>query len=104
MINFRQIHPRASSYHLGYIDQFLSEADPSPAKEQLDKNYKHGGGWNKFTGFTFDPEAMTIKYPGDPAFPALWEGHLREERIIVFQSAWVMILQKDGSHEIARMD
>ena len=29
---------------------------------------------------------------------------LRKEAIMLFEYAWVMILQPDGSYEIARMD
>lgn len=96
-------HENADDY-LGYLPSFLSLEDERPAREQLDSHYAHGGGWRPFQGFVFNDKAMSIKYPGDPAYMPMAFTVLREEVIIVYPHAWVLILQKDGSHEIARMD
>jgi hypothetical protein len=37
-------HPRARYDMLGFIPQFLDDADPRPAREQLHSAYAHGGG------------------------------------------------------------
>jgi hypothetical protein len=97
-------HPRATYDMLGHLPFYLSEDNPRPAKEQLDQNYRHGGGWQPFQGHRFNPERLTLSYPGDPPMQAIGETKLRDERIILFESAWVVIIQKDGSYEIARMD
>lgn len=103
-MNWYALTRECTAEHLGFIPSFLSEADPRPAREQLDSNYRHGGGWRPFDGFTFDPVTRTIQYPGDPLFHPLAVTKLREELIYVFPHAWVLILQQDGTWEISRMD
>ncbi|KQX18379.1 MULTISPECIES: hypothetical protein [unclassified Sphingomonas] len=89
---------------LGDIPAWLSEHSPLGAAAQIDRWYQHGGGWREFKGFAVDLDKMTITYPGDPAIPAIAEASLREERIIIFNGAWVAVIQPDGSHSIARID
>jgi hypothetical protein len=103
MIHFRLIHPLANRDHLGYIPEFLSEYDPRPAKEQIDANYKHGGGWHSMTGFKMDKNHV-LKYPDDPPMFPIAEAHLRDELIFIYSHAWVAIVQKDGSFDVARID
>jgi hypothetical protein len=88
----------------GLLPTFLDLNDPRPAREQLDANYQHGGGWQPFKGFTFHTETSTLRYPGDPPMRALAAMRLRDELIVVFECDWVMIRQKDGSYEVCRMD
>lgn len=119
MIQFHKL-PACERYYrepslinaVGFIPSFLNRDDPRPAAEQFRQNYI--GGWTPFKGFTLSPGVTPglldgdnipkIKYSGDPAMPPLAYGMLRDEMIVVYPSAWVMILQPDGSHEIARMD
>ena len=89
---------------MGLIPTFLSEANPASAREQLHVNYAHGGGWHPFKGFTYDPTTKTLHYPGDPVVSYISYAHLRDEVIIIFEHAWVAIVQPDGTYEIARMD
>jgi hypothetical protein len=89
---------------VGAIPMFLSELDPRPAREQLHTAYAHGGGWAPMEGWVFDPETHSIKYPGDSKLWPLAEATLRDERIFVYESAWVVILAPDGGFEISRMD
>lgn len=105
MIKFKALTPEALlNDFLGYIPQFLSEDDPRPAKEQIHANYSHGGGWHRFIGHEFDQETLTLQYPDDPPMRAQVMAKLRNETIYVFQHAWVLILQQDGSWEVARID
>jgi hypothetical protein len=87
---------------LGYLPAFLNEDDPRPAKEQLDANYQHGGGWRNQPGFTM--KGRSIQYPGDPPMIPVAYTMLREETIRVYPYAYVCIVQPDGSFEICRMD
>lgn len=103
MIRFELLHPRANHDMLGLIPEFLSVDNPEPAAKQLGANYAHGGGWNPFKGFIVNAETKALKYPGDPAFGPIAKGILHEEEIYIYPHAWVMIWQKDGSHEICRM-
>lgn len=90
---------------VGYLPMMLDEANPKSAREQLNDGYAHGGGWHPFPGHTFhDGLEPTLTYPEDPPLGAVAEWKLRDERIILFDSAWVAIVQPDGSYEIARMD
>lgn len=104
MLQFRALTSPLHPDMLGFIPMFLHENDPRPAKEQLDSNYQHGGGWNSFNGFTLNKETMAITYPGDPALYPFAVGTLRDEKIYIYPYAWVLILQPDGSFEISRMD
>lgn len=96
-------HPKCTQAMLGFIPSFLSEADPRSAREQLDDNYRHGGGWSPFQGFTVLPDG-NLKYPGDPPTQLLAEAKLREEVIRFYEHSWVSITQPDGSVEIAHLD
>jgi len=94
-------HPRATLEHWGYIPGWLSEKDPRPAREQLDTGYISG--WHPFEGFSMNSQEA-LCYPGDPPQHPLAEIRLRDERIILYPSSWVAIVQKDGSFEVCRMD
>lgn len=95
-------HPHANEL-MGYIPHFLREDDPRPAIEQLHENYAHGGGWHPFQGFTVR-EDKSLKYPGDPAYKPVACIEFREERIYIYEHAWVMVEKADGTHEVSRMD
>ena len=88
---------------LGYIPSFLSESDPRSAKEQLDGNYNHGGGWRSMPGFIMLPNG-DLSYPGDPPYALLAETSLRGEVIRVYHYSWVAIVQPDGTFDVSRMD
>ena len=103
MMFWIKMHPQASSDMLGFIPDFLDDRDPRPAREQIDANYQHGGGWDPFTGFNLLPNGY-IKYPDDPPLPPLMRTHLRDETITFYDCSWVMITQPDGTWEIARLD
>jgi hypothetical protein len=95
--------------YLGLIPQMFNDDDPRPVKEQIEENYKHGGGWRPLKGFVFDPVTKTITYPGDEDGPdevyrPLGYTQVRDESIYVYDLAWVAIVQKDGSFEVSRMD
>lgn len=98
-----QLHPKATPEMLGYIPLFLDEDDPRPAREQLDSNYGHGGGFRPQAGFEMMPNG-DLTYPGDPPFAPLAETKLRDEIIRVYNYAYVAIIQPDGSFVVCRMD
>lgn len=97
------MHPGGTVNHLGYTLAWLDKNDPDGAVAQLHKHYSHGGGWNKFDGFTLMPD-KSIKYTGDPKLPVRAEITFRDEKIYVYDHAWFLVLQPDGTYEIARMD
>lgn len=103
MLDFQYLHPSGPEL-VGYIPDFLSLDDPRPAKEQLNENYAHGGGWNPMKGWTFNPLNQFLKYPGDPALIPVARAQLRHEEIFIYPHAWVVIAHQDGSFEVARLD
>jgi hypothetical protein len=86
----------------GLIPSFLDEDDPRSAKEQFNANYI--AGWKPFEGFTFDLENGTLSYSGDPPMKVRSVMAFRQELILLFDFAWVLVLQPDNSWEVCRMD
>lgn len=101
-INVVFLHPRATMDHVGMIPDWLSEADPKSAKEQIHAHYAHGGGWHNMEGFTM--EGTTLLYEGDPPFKAIAVMKFRDETILVYEYAIFAIVQRDGTFEAARLD
>ena len=89
---------------LGFLPSFLSEANPLPAAKQIDQNYQHGGGWNPQSGFTLHRETLALSYPGDPPMRPLAAAKLRDQMIYFYDYSYVMVLEKDGTFECARVD
>jgi hypothetical protein len=88
----------------GFIPNFLDERDPRDARAQF--NEKYLGGWFPFhgTGLSFDPKTLVMTYPGDPPFRPLSLLLFRDELLILYPASFVVVRQKDGSWEAARMD
>lgn len=103
MLHFMHLHPRAEDL-LGFIPEFLDPNDTRSAQQQLDENYRHGGGFHPMKGWAFTPHTNTLKYPGDPPIRPIAAATLRDETILVYPSAWVCIVQTDGAFVVARMD
>ena len=106
MIDIIMLDPRADPEMLGYLPGFLSENDPRSAREQLDANYQHGGGWNPLPGWKIvNPLTASIQYPGDPKLHPFAMAVLHgTEQIFFYRHAQVAIIRSDGSFEIARLD
>lgn len=92
---------------LGFVVDFVDTLDERSAKEQIDANYQHGGGWrpqDKWT-LSFDTSNVpSIRYPGDTPLRALAEAELRSERLYMFDYGIMAIVQPDGAFEVARLD
>lgn len=91
---------RATLDHWGYIPSWLDDANPKSAKEQLKDGY---GSWDHFDGLALLPNDC-LKYPGDPPLVPISEILLRNERIVLYPSSWIAIIQPDRSFEVSRMD
>jgi hypothetical protein len=102
-MKWKMLHSEMTLGHMGYIPSFLNEDNPACAKEQIHHNYAHGGGWHSLLGFTLD-ENNTLLFPGDPPLTPLAETYLRDEHILFYDYAFVVIKQKDGLFEVARLD
>ncbi len=96
----------------GLIPDFLDEADPRSAVEQIHENYNHGGGWRDFKGYELSGGTnagaigilCSINYPGDPPVYEVSRAKLRDETLILFQHQWLAVIQVDGSYRISRLD
>jgi len=87
---------------LGHIPEFLTEADPRPAAEQIAERYV--GGWNPYTDKWQMTADHVLLYPGDPPFQPVAFAHLRNEVILVYRHAIVAILQANGDFQVDRLD
>ena len=101
---YHSLHPRFGMEQIGLIPYFLTEEDPRSAREQFDANYQHGGGWRPLEGWKFDTKTLGLTYPGDPELMPIAFTMLREEKILFYPYAQVMVLQPDMSFEVSRMD
>jgi hypothetical protein len=89
---------------LGMLPFFIDPQDPRPAREQLDANYQHGGGWVPVEGFERDERNGKLYFPGDPPMSPIAFMRLRDEMVVFYPFAFVAVVQKDGAFEVARMD
>lgn len=90
----------------GLIPEFLDEHDPRTVQEQLDENYAHGGGWNSFEGFTLGsgPGHYTLSYPGDPVYREVSRAQFRNQTLVLFQYAWLGIIEDGKLLDVSRVD
>lgn len=103
MMIWTMLHPKMTPEMLGFIPMFLNENDPRGAREQINANYAHGGGWQPFYGFKMLPDT-SLKYPGDPPVRLLAQTKLRDEVIRYYEHSWLVVIQPDGSWEASRCD
>lgn len=93
---------------MGFIPQFVSSDDPRSAQEQINDNYRHGGGWCPLRGWMFNPTDSTIQFSDeegtDPPYTPVAETRIHDQRLIVYRDAWVALVKDDGTFEVARMD
>jgi hypothetical protein len=86
----------------GFILGFLDLDDPRPAAEQINEHYVSG--WSPFEGFSFDKVSGIITYSGDPPLRPLSSLSFRDELLLIYPGEWVLILQRDDTWQIARLD
>lgn len=92
---------------LGFIPSFLDEKDPRSAREQLDANYQHGGGWHPIEGFELigPPTPFSLKYPGDPVLEPFAMTRLHDEEVVLmYDHGIVAIVRSPTDFEVARMN
>ena len=91
---------------VGLLPTFLSTDDERGACEQFAANYC--GGWHDSKvgkgGFTMADSGRLLLYPGDPPIHALAMTTLRKEVIVVYEHAYVAIIQENGTFRVARLD
>lgn len=100
------LHPSCTIDDLGWLPLMILTSDPRPIREQLDERYAHGGGWSPMGDgrWEFNRDTHRLKYPGDPWMNPLAITKIRDETLILYPYAFVLVLQPDGSYEVARVD
>jgi hypothetical protein len=90
---------------LGIIPTLLSPWDERSMLEQLHEGYRHGGGWFPFEGFSVQQRdgMYVLQYPGDPPYKERARITMNGETLCVFDSAWVLVIDKGGKQHVARM-
>lgn len=102
-LTFTYLHPHGDQL-VGWIPEFLSLTSELSAREQININYRHGGGWQPLEGWRYNPTTKVLSYPGDPPLKPIAQATLRDELILVYPHAWVCIVQKNGKYQVARLD
>lgn len=101
-------HFKTNPEWLGMLPLIILDTDMRPVREQVAERYRHGGGWNPFTKFKIQvgmDNRYVLVYPGDPPLRMLCEcHHPNGEHVCLFEGSWLMVVQKDGKHEISRID
>lgn len=88
---------------VGFLPNIFHAGDPRNAREQIEDRYNHGGGWFELKGVTMAGD-RSLRGVGPGKFPVLAEAKLRDETILVYPSAYVAVVQPDGSFAVTRMD
>lgn len=92
----------------GLLPEIIVAHDPQPAKVQIQQRYAHGGGFMPLSGFKLQSwhHDAELLYPGDAPMREVWRIHLpfTNEDVILFQYAFVAVVQADGSFDVVRMD
>lgn len=96
------LHPQAREL-LGYLPMMFTDLNPAPVAKQIDNNYGHGGGWRSFPGFKKSAN-HSLRYPGDPPMRPIARVQCRDELVLIYPHAWVVVIQPDGSWDVARID
>ena len=81
----------------------LDANDPAPAREQLERGYRNGGGFRALPGWYLGADDV-LHFPGDRPYRPIVEMRMRDERILVFEGSFVAVIAPDRSFEVARID
>jgi hypothetical protein len=103
MIDVRLLSPDVTLEDLGLISGMLDVSNPAPARDQFNANYQHGGGWRPSDKFTLGDDD-SLGYPGDEPLHPLAEITFRDERVLIYESDFVAVIQPDRSFEVCRMN
>lgn len=91
---------------VGMLPYCWDVGDPRSAVIQHNEKQIGNGPFSNMKGFKLDPETLFLSYPGDPTLKplAIASLPLTKERIVVYQYAWVAIVQEDGNFVVDRRD
>jgi hypothetical protein len=88
---------------LGALPDLLDANDPAPAREQLDRGHRDGGGFRALSGWYLGADDV-LHFPGDRPYRPLAEMRMRDERILILEGSFVAVIAPDRSFEFCQMD
>ena len=97
------LEPGVTLQTLGALPDMLDANDPAPAREQLDRGYRNGGGFRALSGWYLGADDV-LHFPGDRPYRPIAEMRMRDERILFFEGSFVAVIQSDRSFEVCWMD
>jgi hypothetical protein len=98
---------------LGMLPQIFGvvEHEGKTAKEMVNLEYGHGGGWHPFGGDKWSIQHLlgqdVLSYGTDDdaeAYRIVASWKVGDETVRLWEGSWVSITQKDGAFEVSRMD
>jgi hypothetical protein len=97
-----------NSHLAGLLPDIITASDPRPAAEQIAERYAHGGGYRPFGGGSWalgvKGGKITLEYPGGPMFREVARIELAKQTVVLFDSAFVAIIELDLAFVVLRMD
>ena len=103
MPRWKELYPGGAEW-VGLLRFWLDVNDLRPVTEQLGDNYI--GGWVPFQAkdkLRF-LGAGVIQYPGDPPMHPAALTMIRDEAVVVYPDSWVLVVRRDGTFDMMRMD
>lgn len=92
----------------GLLPLIINPHDTRSVKEQIEVNYAHGGGYFAMHGFKLHDHKKVgqafMTYPGDPKFHEVARCRVGDELVILFDCAFVAIVDSKGRFTVTRMD
>jgi hypothetical protein len=109
ILEIELLNPHVNPEVFGIIPEFLNPDDPRPAREQFNERYAHGGGWCPSKGWQLLKDdsiyyTQSVEEGEDPRHSPLARFKFRNESIVLYDHAWVAIIQPDRTFEVSRMD
>lgn len=101
---WKMLNDKFKMEYLGALPEIIQSTDPLPVREQIAEHYAHGGGYSPMDGWTLDTASNNITYPDDEPLIPRASLLVRDELVIVYDYAFVAIVQADGSFAVVRMD
>ena len=100
------LHPACTIDDLGWLPLMVLSSDPRPIREQFNERYAHGGGWSPMdlTNWEFNRDTYRLTYAGDPPMNPIAITQIRDETLLLYPYAFVLILQPTFDYEISRVD
>jgi hypothetical protein len=88
--------------YLGFIPEIIRAYDPKPVRAQIAERYAHG--YDPIPHWTLSSESNNIQYPGDEPLVPRAQLQVRDELVLVYDYAFVAIVQQNGDFAVQRMD